>query len=233
MRWRSTSAAESPGARGGPRAGEPPPGRRRRAGPGGTAVSRPLGPRVQVWGERGTHRDGSRWQSGAARRSPAPDRNWAVHNEGLGFFFDVLQSKTKIFRLPRPKLSCALLLGERSPLWVNLRRRKRLRYRPGREGKGGKAPRHAGGAGRGERGNAEPPTTPRLQADAQPSPKSAPATCGEGECHPCLCPPRRSGPARRGAAGPAVPSIPSPGPGSAPGHARGQRRGSPRLHLQV
>lgn len=68
-----------------------PPGRYRR-------VSSP-GRWGRGWGEGGAHR-GEAWrQSGAARRSPALDRNWAVHNEQL---FDVLQPTTKIFRLPSP-----------------------------------------------------------------------------------------------------------------------------------
>jgi len=111
---------------------------------------------------------------------------------------------------PRPKLSCALLLGERSPLWVNLRRRKRLRYRPGGEGKGGKAPRHAGGAGWGERGSAEPPTPSRLQADAQTRPNPPPRGVlfwGGGMPLFSAC-------------------APSLGLGPAPGRARGQSRGS-------
>lgn len=167
MRWRSISAAGSPGGWGGPRAVAP-----RLA---------PLAPGCQAGG-KGVRTGMNPSDKAGQQYGPPPRR-------GIGLFimkglFDVLQSKTKIFRLPRSKISCALLLGERSPLWVNLRRRNRLRYRPGREEKGGKAPRHAGGAGRGERGSTEPPTTPRLQADAHPSPKSAAAASGEGEWPP-------------------------------------------------
>lgn len=94
-------------------------------------------------------------------------------------------------------------------------------------GKGGKAPRHAGGVGR-VSGAAQSPA--RLQSDGQPSPKPSPATSGEGKRHPCLSRHRGSGPALTGAAGPSAPAMSSPGLGPAPGRARGQSRG---LHVCI
>lgn len=114
--------------------------------------------------------------------------------------------------------------GERSPLWLNLRRRRRLRYRPGGEA-WGRVGKHRGTleGSAGWSGAAQSPA--RLQSGAQPSPKPSPATSGEGKRHPCLSRHRGSGPACTGAAGPAAPAIPPPGPGPAPGRSRGQSRG--------
>lgn len=119
--------------------------------------------------------------------------------------------------------------GERSPLWLNLRRRKRLRYRPGGEA-WGRVGKHRGTleGSVGWSGAAQSPS--RLQSDGQPSPSPSPATSGEGKRHPCLSRHRGSGPALTGAAGLSAPAMSSPGLGPAPGRARGQSRG---LHVCI